>query len=1049
MRKSYCGNIKPFATALYAWEDRETVLPILEAVSRSGKELCYDRPQTVKKTNLKRTSAVIVFVTDAFTGDRELQGAVLEARSMETPVIPVIMTPKGLPEVLRPFLAAANAIMTEAKPDSQAVAEKIQEAESMQMRTVTEAQADAMKRTTRSMTGAAVLVVVTALLLIIKPWTLISDEQVPTALPTVNGQDNAPEQEESDLQHIQVAVFAGDTILKAEGEEIIENLSEEGYWYSWATDGHGNPGARITKGTFSQKDFDIISEMTDLRTLVIVEQNITELPDLTYLTKLTKVVIWNTPIDDISALGVLKWSLKQLDLRQTRISDLSPLTNCVYLKEMYFRDNLREEECTLKELKGFEPQKLEKLSLHNCLALKNMTDDSFGSCVDLKNIELETMALSDLSIICHGKFVLETLCLSGMYNLSDLSCLNNFQKLKSVTLEDLPLIQDISFLRKCPSLQEFKARDCEKLSNVSALSGRDAISSITLENTGVRDMSFLEGRSRSRFLDLRVSGKIHDWSGLGYIDRFLTLELDPVDADINEVMSNLKSTTITTLILHNCFGLDMKQIPAGVLELELENADITTLEGIGHLEKLRKLVLKNDRWLTSLNGILDCGMLNGIMVDNCPRLVDLQALYEEKENRRNWDNFGWCNMQELPPDFGRMKFSESAKLKISGVPLLTDFTFLNGMPNGTNTEYSSYSFDFGGLDSIKDYSALIDRKGSKIVCPPQMPDEIVEKLKSGFYEVYREKSQGSENITKAGIRLASLEELTNLPEYLLKDITEFTLVGDKVLPEGKKWHAEKRNGEIRYLIDDPETGESMETIPGSLSDLSLIQKLTGLRKLELINQPLESLEGIQRCQSLQQLTICGCISLTDISQVFGIPSLEYIDASHTNIRSIQGIQNMTRLSLLHIDNTKVTDLSPLRECDLSFAIEKCGGLDLSVNNLSVSSIAPLSTVRKFKKLQADLDNWDRLKKTENWNSVLKDCEIFSVSIRIDSNEELAELLQQHPEIEELYLQGNKNITDLRPVLSMRTLRYIKVSSDMYEAISSIDGQFGGKIEREN
>ena len=1046
MRRSYSGNVRPFAVVLYTQEDREKVLPVLEAVSKAGKELCYGKAK-IKKKVIKKASAVVVFITDAFSKDRELQNTVLKARSMERPIIPVIMSKEGLPEILRPFLAAANAIMTEQDQDEESIANKILEAESMQMRSVTKAQSVAMERTTRTLVVSTVLVVLAALLIIIQPWKLIADStqetSAPITTPAEMEQEHDPRTAETDLERIRIAVFAGDAFLQTYEKKIVENRNKEGYWYSWAKDTDGNGGERIWKGGLSQSDFNIISRMTNLHTLIIVEQNITKLPDLSNLNQLMKIVIWNTPIDDISSLGECK-KLKELDIRQTWISDLSVLTECNNLEKLYFRDNPVAEECNLEKLTYLMPKRLESASFHHCHKL-NKVNGCLAECKRLKELELSDTEIASLSFL-RDLTGLESVRLSNLANVSDLSSLRGI-KLKRIFLDNLPQLTDVSFLKNTDSLLEFEARNCEKLNDVSALSNKNALTNITLENTKVNNVSFLKGVSNSRRLSLSISGDIDNWSGLKFVDSFLKLELDSGNTDINKAISSVSGdTVIASLTLRNCTDLNLKKIPANTVTLELDNTDITSLEGIGHVENMRSLVLRNNLGLSSLNGIRDCGMLTGITVDNCPGLTDVEALYTEGTGGRTWQYFEWCNMRELTPDLEKMNFVENAILKFSGIFTLKDFSFLKKIPEGKRQAHDSYWFEFGGLDSIRDFSALVGNKGYRVVCPEHTPDEIVEELKSSFVEVYRKWPTKNGEESSIEVMPESLEELESMPASLLKYVTEFVLVGDTVLPDGYGWHTEWSDGKARYLIDDPETGESKETGDGVMTDLSLLDKLIGLQKLILINQPLKSLEGIQRFQNLQEVYLCGCTSLADISSVFGIPSLEWIDVSNTQVGSLQGIQNLTKLRGIGLENTRVRDLMPLSECDFTYASEKCGGLDLNISGLSVNSIMPLLKISKFGVLRADLINWDKLKETESWDIVLKNHEVRGIGINIDGNEELDKLLRQHPELEELHIQGNDRITDLTPVLDMPNLRYIKMSPDQSEAIDSIQGKFKGKLD---
>ena len=1043
MKGSYCGNIKPFAAVLYAHEDGDKVLPILETVSEAGKELCYDRAQAIKKDNLKKASAVIVFVTEGFSKDKELQNAVLEARSMETPIIPVVMSEEGLPETLRPFLAAANSVMA----DGQVAAEKMLEAESMQMRSVTKAQSNAMKKVTRTLVTVAVLVIAATALLILKPWN--RNDSAPAPSPTVTAaevRENLFGLTEEELLKITRAVIVEDSFITSKETILSEEWDDDVYWYAWKTDDYGNAGERVRRGTASQEDFEIISRMPNLLSLVIVGQNITKLPDLSGLTNLTKIVIWDTPIDDISGVSGCP-SLNEADFRQTRISDLSPLNSCERLRKIFFRNNPKAEECTLEELNGFSPPMLESANFHQCYKLKSVTD-SLADCKNLKYLQLGNATITDISFL-RDLPLLQSIQLSDMPGLSDLSPLENKEELHFVTLSSMPLISDISFLESAQSLLEFKASDCPGLSDLSPLSGKTQLARIELESTDVRDMSFLNGISSPGLMYLSVrggsTGRISDWSGIGSIKRYSTLEVSSYGGgrmDAGRILSCLdQDVSVNKLSLGWAYNLNLEQLPSSVTELLLDGTDITSLEGIGHLDLLSSLCLSGLSKLTSLNGIQNCSKLRTIRVDNCPKLTDVMAMYGNKLNRKNWKSIQWCNMPELNVDFSKIKLEDKRLgLQVEGIPSLEDLSFLD----------KCAGFDWINLcrlENVTDFSALMNIRYCDITCPAQTPLKVLEVLKENKNTVRVEETPEENEGVHIEFRLESLEELKSLPETLLKYVTEFSLIGDTLITEGQDWETDWTGEAVRYVINNGDTGVSTQAGKGIMMDLSLIDKLTGLRKLELVGQPLESLEGIQKFQDLQKLDIRDCTSITDISPAFGIRNLECLNVRDTSIESIQGIQNLTRLISLEIDGTKVVDLSPLAECDFTYAAGN-GGLNLNINNLWLNSIASLSEIPEFSGLWVWPENWDELKQTENWSTVLKQSEIQRIGIRIDSNEELAELLQQHPELEELYIQGSEGITDLTPVLDMPNLRYIRVSSYMSEAIASIEGKYEGELEIE-
>ena len=163
------------------------------------------------------------------------------------------------------------------------------------------------------------------------------------------------------------------------------------------------------------------------------------------------------------------------------------------------------------------------------------------------------------------------------------------------------------------------------------------------------------------------------------------------------------------------------------------------------------------------------------------------------------------------------------------------------------------------------------------------------------------------------------------------------------------------------------------------------------------------------------------------------------------------MQNLSGLVELNLNGTQVKDLTPLKGCDLTEAIEERGGLALYICEAPIEDFAPLAELRALSNL--DINNVAAAR----YIPYLKDtpvlrlsaCGSFTGESGEDVNGLFADFVHAHPELRELWIPWNPGIKDLTPLLGLEELQYVRVSADMKEAIASLDGKgihFGFEIE---
>ncbi len=96
-------------------------------------------------------------------------------------------------------------------------------------------------------------------------------------------------------------------------------------------------------------------------------------------------------------------------------------------------------------------------------------------------------------------------------------------------------------------------------------------------------------------------------------------------------------------------------------------------------------------------------------------------------------------------------------------------------------------------------------------------------------------------------------------------------------------------------------------------------------------------------------------------------------------------------------------------------------------------ISALASVRRYRDL--NLGGTDAVL----WVDSLAGSEIewFCAYDAFQSDEDMTAFLSAHPEIREMHIPWNREVTDLSPLLNMKELRYVMLSADMNQAIASL------------
>ena len=771
-------------------------------------------------------------------------------------------------------------------------------------------------------------------------------------------------------------------------------------------------GSEPERETYS--DLDFLASLPNLQILKIVCADLEQMPDLTG-TKLRSVSLQNCTVPD------LKWlsgtNLHDLILEDVQNGlDFSPLTDCGNLDwiQVDFGDTTR------VSLDGFAPPKLRDLNLGSGAFLDPVDLNSLAACTALENVNLFNMPINNLNFL-KGKEKIRQLQVHNSDTLGDISAVATLTNLEECEMRWNRQINDFSALAECKKLKRFHFDQTwdNNIRDVSFLEDKPYLESVQLYGCQLQNLDFLKQVSVYRSFDLAVHGNVRDWSALASVSFYTGLNIRTNDRKFETIRPYLDQTRIDYLQLNDFKDLDLSRIPVGIKSLELCGCDLKDLSGLPEM-KLREFRLNDLQELSSLSGmeVLKNSKLDCVEIYGSPRLTDWSAAAGLTTTTLNL--IGTYTM----PDLGTISFTN---LRLDSLSWLEDLSCLEGLK-----EEKFYNLDLLGLDLVTDLSPVRRLRGHTLRVSPVLKEQaesLVEEGRFGYAII--EYPNAGWGVWQGNVELKSLDELDTLPLAALKRVENLTLAGDRVInwDTHDLWERWDENGRY-FTVFDRETEEETRVEAGTMADLSRLQALTGLREVEIVDQPLTNLDGIGDMLNLERLVLKECRQMEDISQAFTLEKIRQIEVFDAPISSIQGVQNLTSLEQLCLHQTNVTDISPLAECDLTEAYQG-DGLTLELyGNEPLQDGTPLESIRKYNRVSLNGGNFDE------WIDHIQNAEITFLgvsdlneekdltrlpkagihSLRIDSIQELTSLhgleeLIASGDLEELEILGCPRLTD--------------------------------------
>lgn len=369
-----------------------------------------------------------------------------------------------------------------------------------------------------------------------------------------------------------------------------------------------------------------IGRLTELTSLKLADNEITELEFLTPLEKLVSLDLSNNQITDITPLAQLK-KLRTLHLDNNDIKDFSPLYDLSELT-MLTIGGIEVSQSQIKELKTRLPGCL----IYNDEANTDIVEVHLGGKTfksDVTKLDLSDCSITDLSAlsVCTS---LEELRLSGNY-IRDISPLLDIPKLRVLDLSN-NMISDIRALMSMTTLEHLNLAG-NKISSITALSQLKQLKELVLNGNDIDGTQNLAKLSALKILGLKETGisdadleKLYNLKNL----TVLALENNPdiTESGVNQLKKKLPQCKVTHSEFEKKIVLGGKEFSASTESVDASSLGISDISAAAGFKSVRHLDLSNNV-ISSVSALSSLKTLETLdLSDN--NIGDVSPLYSLK-----------------------------------------------------------------------------------------------------------------------------------------------------------------------------------------------------------------------------------------------------------------------------------------------------------------------------------------------------------------------------------------------------------------------------------
>ncbi len=379
------------------------------------------------------------------------------------------------------------------------------------------------------------------------------------------------------------------------------------------------------KGIHSGRLSDI-GRLTELTSLKLANNEITELEFLTPLEKLVSLDLSNNQITDITPLAQLK-KLRTLHLDNNDIKDFSPLYDLSELT-MLTIGGIEVSQSQIKELKTRLPGCL----IYSDEANTDIVEVHLGGKTfksDVTKLDLSDCSITNLSAlsVCTS---LEELRLSGNY-IRDIGPLLDIPKLRVLDLSN-NMISDIRPLMSMTTLEHLNLAG-NKISSITALSQLKQLKELVLNGNDIDGTQNLAKLSALKILGLKDTGiSDADLERLYNLKKLTVLALennpDITESGVNQLKKKLPQCKVTHSEFEKKIVLGGKEFSASTESVDASSLGISDISAATGFKSVRHLDLSNNviSSVTALSSLKTLETLD--LSDN--NIGDVSPLYSLK-----------------------------------------------------------------------------------------------------------------------------------------------------------------------------------------------------------------------------------------------------------------------------------------------------------------------------------------------------------------------------------------------------------------------------------
>lgn len=573
----------------------------------------------------------------------------------------------------------------------------------------------------------------------------------------------------------------------------------------------------------------------------------------------------------------------------------------------------------------------------------------------VRSLRLGNSDLVDVSGIAGTQLV--SASLSVREGVTGLDALGRLEDLEDLTLCGQGL-SDLSWITSLPKLRRLTVRD-SVVKDLAPLARLEALEHLDLVDACVEDLAPLAGLQRLRTLDLSGTHlrSVAPLRGLDLhsVDIAGTLvdDLEPLAGCTNLRELDADRTPITSLLPLRGLG-DLERL--GIKDC----SDLSSLEGVEALRKLRWLDVQYAPLLTDLRPLTGLPALEHLHISRCPRVTDFSVL---------------AAMTYLPslsiaacPQLDDLRWiSALVELRSVGIthaPAVTDVSPLARLPKleRLNLDGMTGAADLSPLAALRfSFLSVVGCPGAERYAEPMWRGEATHFFAS--YMAARATSaakaslDGGQRRTLAAIRKglaaddwSSVRQAIHLASDL-QDRSVWAILcaglscdGDVSYADGCEVHKRVRPelrlaATMEVLARDGRLAQTQQIaarrLPVDTSDcltglssvrvlhyshnraLTSLGALSGLDALEELDvsccRALVDLGAVATMPNLRQLNLDGCERVRDLTPLAGLPRLEHLQLSYLrDLVDIRPLANLPSLRVLRLESCQnVQDFTPL------------------------------------------------------------------------------------------------------------------------------------------